>query len=182
MCSKSASDICYPSSVLWKHPNHLKPLHRPAKPSDSIAPLAPSSPGSSSIWWIWQPSVPSDSFWVCPSAVSLVTGWDVPSVSKSSPASCAPSRPESIAPFPAPKCYRWPPSWVPPRAILSRSQPLQGRVRMPMTAPVSSVPIVPATIAFKPNPATIRLCSGQRALSVPAKIPMLLKLAKPHSE
>ena len=53
---------------------------------------------------------------------------------------------------------------------------------MPITAPVSSVPSVPATIAFSPRLATAFLCSGHSAVSVPARMPMLLKLANPHRD
>lgn len=58
--------------------------------------------------------------------------------------------------------------------------PAQGRIRMPMTAPVNNVASVPATMAFRPREAIARLCSGHSAVRVPARMPMLLKLAKPQ--
>ena len=49
-----------------------------------------------------------------------------------------------------------------------------------MTAPVIRVAIVPATMALSPSAAIVRLCSGHSAVRVPARMPMLLKLAKPQ--
>ena len=80
----------------------------------------------------------------------------------------------------------WLSPWVPILAVSRcggrRFDRDQGLMMIPITAPVSRVARVPATIALKPREAIVRLCSGHRAESVPARMPMLLKLANPQSE